>query len=245
VGRVLVGTSGYSYDDWRGRFYPQGLSKRIWLSFYARQFETVEINASFYRNFSREVFAKWRQETGDTFAFAIKGPRRITHVKRLKTVQEDLKAFFAAASGLEEKLAVVLWQFPGSFKFNPQTVARLRDFLALLPTEICAACEFRDTSWFAAEVYDLLREYRTGWVINDSSQFPSQEIVTGDPVYIRFHGPGALYASAYSIDELNAWAAKIIQYRCSHEVCCYFNNDVNGYAVENALQLRGLLTRSA
>ena len=245
MGRVLIGTSGYSYDHWRGRFYPQGLSKRNWLSFYARQFETVEINASFYRNFRREVFAKWRQETGDTFAFAIKGSRRITHMKRLQSVQEDLKAFFAAASGLEEKLAVVLWQFPGSFKFNPQTVARLRDFLALLPTEIRAACEFRDSSWFAAEVYDLLREYRTGWVINDSSQFPSQEMVTGDPVYVRFHGPGALYASAYSIDELNAWAARIIQYHRRHEVCCYFNNDVNGYAVENALQLRGLLTQSS
>ena len=166
-------------------------------------------------------------------------------MKRLQSVQEDLKAFFAAASGLEVKLAVVLWQFPGSFTFNPQTVARLRDFLTLLPTDIRAACEFRDSSWFAAEVYDLLRQYRTGWVINDSSQFPSQEMVTGDPVYVRFHGPGALYASAYSIDELNAWAARIIQYHRRHEVCCYFNNDVNGYAVENALQLRGLLTQSS
>ncbi len=91
-------------------------------------------------------------------------------------------------------------------------------------------------------MYDLLQKYRIGWVINDSPQFASQEMVTGDPVYIRFHGPETLYALAYRIDELNAWTAKIRQYRLNHEVCCYFNNDVNGYAVENALQLRELLT---
>lgn len=238
---VIIGTSGYVYRDWKGIFYPEDLPQKAWLSYYAKHFHSVEINATFYGSFSQETFQKWAGQGGNDFTFTIKGTRYATHVKRLKEPEEPIERFFAAASGLGDKLSCVLWQFPGSFQYTDETFARLETFLKLLPQAIRQAMEFRHSSWFTNSVFTLLNRYGVGFVINDSSRFPAFETVTGDFVYIRFHGPGKLYASSYSQEELEAWAKKIKKYRKTCDVYCCFNNDFYGYAIENARKLMNIL----
>ncbi|MBI5670687.1 MAG: DUF72 domain-containing protein [Chloroflexi bacterium] len=240
MGELYLGTSGYTYKDWRGIFYPKGLAQKDWLPFYARHYNTVEINATFYRAFPRSVYDRWREITPAAFRFTLKGPRRITHEKQLTDIEADLRQFVDSAAGLQDKLAVMLWQFP------PQARAadlweRLTQFLPLLPTSIRQVLEFRHTSWFNDNLYALLNEHRAGFVINDSSRFPAREVITGNIMYVRFHGPGKLYASLYSLDELKTWAEKIKPRLSEHDVYLYFNNDYDGRALRNANELRDLL----
>lgn len=255
MGRIYIGTSGYNYDHWKGVFYPEGLPEKDWLSFYAKHFDTVEINAIFYGNFKRSVFEKWGREVSKNFSFCLKGPHFITHVKRLKDVNDSLKMFLGNAYGLGSKLKIILWQFPKSFKFNDENLERLEKFLHILAFQsrfgkldpnpvwlkIKHGFEFRDDSWFKKEVFDLLNKNNVGFVINDSSFFPKKEISTGGFTYIRFHGPSGLYSSNYSRRELMTWAQKIKRFQKLGEVYCYFNNDVGGFAVKNAWELKELL----
>jgi uncharacterized protein YecE (DUF72 family) len=234
---VYIGTSGYVYRDWRGVFYPETLAQRKWLHFYSEQFQTVEINATFYGSFKPETFHKWRNEVGRNFAFTIKGTRYVTHVKRLKEVEDSVERFFESASGLEDCLSCVLWQFPKNFRATEETMTRLEAFLKLLPANIRQAIEFRHESWFTEKIFTLLDHYRAGFVINDSAAFPACEKITGDFAYIRSHGPGQLYASKYTEKQMADWAEKIKEYRKTHDVYCYFNNDYFGYAIENAQEL--------
>jgi uncharacterized protein YecE (DUF72 family) len=239
--RVFIGTSGYVYQDWKGIFYPEGLPQKNWLRYYSQHFRTVEINATFYGSFSREIFGKWRGQTGEDFRFTLKGTRYVTHVKRLKDKEASLERFFTTASGLGEKLSCVLWQFPKNFVCKEETMERFTSFLASLPPDIPQTIEFRHASWLVERIVTLLNKYRVGCVINDSPHFPHFEIVTGDFAYIRFHGPGQLYASKYSDDDMKQWAEKIKEYREKYDVYCYFNNDYFGYAIENAEMLATLL----
>jgi uncharacterized protein YecE (DUF72 family) len=234
---LFVGTSGYSYKHWKGIFYPEGLSQKRWLSFYSQHFSTVEINATFYGSFKEETFAKWRQEVGDDFTFTLKGTRYLTHLKRLADSEPSIERFFGPARGLGPALSCVCWQFAKDFRCNEETLARLRSFLPLLPRDVRQAVELRDPSWFTDTVFELLRQHNTGFVINDSPHFPATEVVTADFVYVRFHGPGRLYASSYSRAELEAWAEKIGRYLESRDVYGYFNNDYGGFAIANARDL--------
>lgn len=241
MGDLFVGTSGYNYKDWRERFYPPRLPQREWLSYYARHFNTVEVNATFYRHFAKAVYEKWYHKTTDEFRFSIKGPRLITHVKRLDDCKDALQMFLESAAGLSEKLAVILWQFPASFKQTANQREKLAAFLSMLPRAIKQAVELRDISWFTQDAYTLLDAYQAGFVINDTTAFPTARAVTGNFVYIRFHGPEALYASSYPTEQLADWAKKIERCLTNYDVYCYFNNDVSGYAVQNAVELRHLL----
>lgn len=241
MGSLFAGTSGYSYKHWKGVFYPAGLSQKRWLSFYSQHFSTVEINATFYGSFKEETFAKWRQEVGDDFVFAMKGTRYLTHLKRLLDPAPSIERFFNPARGLGSTLSCVCWQFPKDFRCDKETQARLRSFLPLLPGDARQAVELRDPSWFTDAVFELLRQHNTGFVINDSPHFPATEAVTADFVYLRFHGPGRLYASSYSQAELKAWAEKISRYLESGDVYAYFNNDYDGFALANARDLIGLI----
>jgi uncharacterized protein YecE (DUF72 family) len=232
-----IGTSGYVYEDWRGVFYPPAIPKRQWLSYYSERMHSVEINATFYGSFTFATFEKWKNQVGKDFLFTVKGTRCITHVKRLKDPEASLERFFSAASGLGEQLSCVLWQFPKNFMYKEETAERLENFLQLLPQDVRQSIEFRHTSWFTNRIFTLLDRYRVGFVINDSPHFPEYEQITGDFVYIRFHGPSTLYASKYSDEELEQWAKKIKSYLKRYDVYCYFNNDYFGYALENASQL--------
>jgi uncharacterized protein YecE (DUF72 family) len=174
----------------------------------------------------------------DDFRFTIKGPRFLTHIKRLKDPSDSLKRFFIAASGLGEKLSCVLWQLPANFQYKEgETDKRLTQFFSLLPHATRQVMEFRHESWFCDKVYSLLRDHNIGFVINDSSIYPRREEVTANFAYIRFHGPYELYSSKYSEDAMRKWADKIKEYRKNYDVYCYFNNDYFGYAIENAGQL--------
>lgn len=239
--KLFIGTSGYSYKDWRDVFYPRKLAQKEWLKFYSQNFNSVEINATFYRGFDKKVFEKWANETGSQFKFSIKGPRIITHYKKLKNIDKELKFFLESLKGLKNKLGIVLWQFPGNFNLNKQSEEKLKIFLKNLPKTQKHVFEFRNESWFDESIYSLLNKGKAGFVINHSKSFPFQEITTGNVAYIRFHGPGSLYSSRYSSGQLSLWAKKISKYLQKTETYCYFNNDFGGYAVKNAQELKNMI----
>jgi uncharacterized protein YecE (DUF72 family) len=241
---LFIGTSGYTYKDWRGLFYPKGVAQKDWLAFFARHYDTVEINATFYRSFPSSVYERWRDVTPEGFCFTLKGPRPVTHDKRLVGVEEEVRAFDEQSRVLGDKRSAMLWQFPPSFANTDETRDHLAHFLTLLPRGVRQAIEFRHKTWFQDAVYDLLNAQKAGFVINDSSRWAAREVVTGDFAYVRFHGPGKLYASLYTPEQLEAWAKKIRGYLAERDVYVYFNNDYGGRALQNANELRAMLTRA-
>ncbi|MBX3065547.1 MAG: DUF72 domain-containing protein [Anaerolineae bacterium] len=242
MGELHIGTSGFSYKDWKGLFYPQKLPAAEWLSFYAQHYDTVEINATFYRYFERSTFAKWRDQTPADFRFTLKAPREITHVRRLHDIDQPLEHFTDSIVDLRAKIAVLLWQFPPSFKYDDAAALEtLTAFLRRLPDDYQQVVEFRHQSWFKEEVYDALNRAAAGFVINDSSRFPAAEVITGALPYLRFHGPTRLYASSYDTAALKRWAAKINAWLQRTDVFVYFNNDYDGRAIRNADELKQLL----
>ncbi len=241
MGNLFIGTSGFSYSDWKELFYPKGLPQRKWLAFYAQHYDTVEINATYYRYFARTVFARWRDETPDAFRFTLKGPKEITHVKRLQDIDSELARFIDSTQDLKPKLSSLLWQFPYSFKYDNETKETLAAFLQKLPDDTKQAIEFRHKSWFNEDVYALLNTHGAGFVVNDSSRFPAAEVITGSFVYLRFHGPAQLYASSYSLEALKVWATKIRAWLTQFDVYGYFNNDYGGRAIRNSIELIDLV----
>ena len=238
--KLYIGTSGWSYKHWRGPFYPAGLAQDKWLEFYARTFQTVEINSSFYRLPKRETFESWRARTPQGFIFAVKGSRYITHVKKLKDVGEALKKLLESADGLGEKLGPILFQFPANWHAN---LERLAGFIQMLPSGYRYAFEFRHESWFNEGTYTLLRSRETALCIADSPQWPIAYEVTAPFTFIRLHGGRVLYASEYSEPELSRWAEITAGFLSRQlDVFVYFNNDAFGYAVKNALQLKHILS---
>ncbi len=238
--RVFFGTSGFNYRDWKGRFYPQTLSQKEWLTYYSTKFSTVEINNSFYTSVKKDTYKRWYELTPEHFIFSVKGHRFITQYKKLQGVEEDVEHFLSAALILKKKLAVILWQFPASFSAN-QNFSRLESFLELLPLSIRHAFEFRDSSWFTEDINALLEKYNSALVIAQSGVFPANRLINKNFVYIRFHGPTSLYTSGYSIEQLKQWALKIRKYAETHDVYVYFNNDAKGHALDNVSALQSLL----
>ncbi len=249
MGKVFIGTSGFSYPHWgKGVFYPKGLSPTKWFEYYCQYFKTVELNVSFYRLPKKETFQGWRKRAGKDFVFSVKGSRYITHIKRLKDCQERLKRFFEAAEplgGLTSREVrphrVVLWQLPPRFKANPE---RLAEFLRLLPKEWRHAFEFRDESWLMGGVYKLLKKHKAAVVFQDNPSWPITDEITTDFVYLRFHGRTQLYSSCYTKKELREWVKKIKNWQKKGIDCyAFFNNDALGYAVENAQTLIKLCSK--
>ncbi len=242
--QLYIGTSGYTYKDWRGVFYPKGVAQKNWLAFYADHYNAVEINATFYRTFPKHVFAHWNDLTPEPFRFVLKAPRLITHEKALVDVRSELEEFTSNAQALGNKLAALLWQFPANAKKDALSEP-LAKFLPLLPGSIRQVFEFRHVSWFSDAIYDLLNQHHAGIVINDSPRFPKREITTDHVMYVRFHGPGKLYSSSYSDVQLDNWAQKIARHIDKDDVYLFFNNTAGGKAIKNADTLRQLLTDEA
>ena len=235
AGKYHIGTSGWHYDHWRGRFYPDKLSKPGWLEFYARTFATVELNNSFYHLPSEKAFGGWRDSTPETFAFAVKVSRFITHVKRLRNAEEPLANFLSRAKLLEEKLGPLLYQLPPNLHRNDRL---LESFLSMLPGDLSHVFEFRHQSWLTPEVFDLLRRHGVGFCIFDMPDLTTPLEVTADFAYVRFHGSTWMYGGCYSDEELDSWAHRITKLAQSVKaVYVYFNNDAEGFAVSNALTL--------
>jgi len=237
--RFLVGTSGWNYPHWRGRFYPRRLPQAEWLAYYARQFPTVEVNNTFYRLPSSTVFAAWRAAVPDTFTFAVKASRFITHIKRLRNGRAPVRRLLTRARLLRRTLGPVLFQLPPTFVRDE---ARLVLFLAALPSRCRYAVEFRHESWHRESVYHLLRRHRVACCISDGPEIPGRIVRTASFVYVRFHGPGGIGAGRYSDARLRRWARQIREVCGSGTAFVYFNNDQEGFAVKNAARLTDLLT---
>ena len=237
---VHVGCSGWQYRDWREQFYPPKLPQRRWLEHYATEFETVEVNSTFYRLAKPEAVARWVAETPPDFIFAVKASRYMTHIKRLADLPESLERYYDAIRPLAEspKLGPVLWQFPANFRRDED---RLNDALARLP-EGRHAFEFRHESWFTPDVCDILRAYGAALVYGDHPQRPWQPLeLTTDWTFVRFHYGRRGRRGNYSETELREWAERLREVRSQAEVFVYFNNDWEGFAPRNAERLRALL----
>lgn len=237
--KLLIGTSGWSYEHWKNIFYPSKLKSTEWLKFFSQHFKTVEINNSFYRLPPRETFLKWYTASPNNFIFAVKVSRFITHIKRLRECQEPMQKFLDHSSALKEKEGPLLFQFPPSFKID---LARLENFLSILPSGKEYVFEFRHQTWFDKKIYDILEKNKIALCLADSPSFPCEFRITAPFTFVRMHGGKILYGSNYSEEELNQWAQRIKKFlREGIKVYVYFNNDAYGYAIFNALKLRQLL----
>ncbi len=240
--RDRVGTSGWVYPHWKERFYPEDLPQRRWLPYYAEHFDTVELNNTFYRLPSADAAARWRDQVPEGFVFAVKANRFLTHIKRLRAVEEPLERMLEVFSVLRDRLGPVLFQFPESFQRNAETVGRLRTLCRLVPPRPPSILEFRHQSWFVEEVYGMMREYRVGLCIVSDPARPTALEVTGPLVYARFHGPkDRRYRGRYSERELRSWAGQLAALANARPAYVYFNNDANAHAVRNAQRLRELM----
>lgn len=238
---VRIGCSGWNYAHWRERVYPRGLPAGRWLEHYAELFDTVEVNTTFYRLPRRESVAAWVEETPPAFLFAVKASRYLTHVKRLADLEQGVARFYERIEPLATtpKMGPVLWQLPPTLRRDD---ARLASALERLPAgRHCF--EFRHESWFAPEVFGLLRAHGAALVIGDHPRRPWQaHELTADWTFVRFHYGSRGRNGNYSERELEAWARRIEGWSREHEVFAYFNNDWEGYAVRNGARLKALLT---
>jgi len=243
VGLVIyfIGTSGWHYDDWRGSFYPGKLPKSRWLDFYTGHFPTVEINNTFYRLPSEKAVANWYDTSPPGFIFSVKVSRYITHVKKLKDIGEALSNFMSRLDLLKEKLGPLLYQLPPGMHRDDDI---LIGFLQNLPDGSKHVIEFRHQSWLTDEVFEILRRYNIGICVFDMPDFSCPLLATADFAYIRLHGRDSLYSSCYTDNELADWAGRIsVLSRNLESVYIYFNNDVAGYALKNAVTIRDYLER--
>jgi uncharacterized protein YecE (DUF72 family) len=263
---IRVGISGWRYDGWRGDFYPTGLAQRRELEYASRRLTSIEINGSFYSLQRPSSYASWRDETPEDFMFAVKGGRFVTHLKRLVDVETALANFFASGVlGLGQKLGPVLWQLPETLRFDAEV---LDAFFALLPATtgeaaslaerhddkvkpgrsltstdvdrpLRHALEFRSSTFANDEAYDVMRRHRVACVLADTAgRWPKVEQLTGEVMYARLHGDKELYASGYSDEALDEWAAKCRGWSADgRDVFVYFDNDSKGFAPYDAMRL--------
>ena len=237
--RYHIGTSGWHYEHWRGRFYPEQLPKAKWLGFYADHFTTVEVNNSFYRLPSENAFANWYGNSPASFIFAVKVSRFITHIKRLKNTEEAVEKFISRAKLLKDKLGPMLYQLPPNMHRSDEV---LKAFLSTLPQGFKHVFEFRHQSWFEDRVLETLHKYNVGFCVFDMPYLDCPLVATADFAYVRFHGSTELYSSCYSDEELAHWAKKLKDLATNlKEVYIYFNNDAGAFAIKNAVTLGNYL----
>ncbi len=236
-----IGTSGWHYEHWRNRFYPEQLTKAKWLEFYATHFATVELNNSFYHLPSETAFANWRDSSPANFIFAVKVSRFITHMKRLKNTEEAVDKFITRAKILDQKLGPLLYQLPPNMHRNDDL---LESFLSTLPQGMKHVFEFRHQSWLEEKVFDILHKYNMGLCVFDMPSISCPLVATADFAYVRFHGSTGLYFSCYSDEELADWAKRLADLASNLKALyIYFNNDAEAFAVRNALTLGNYLQR--
>jgi uncharacterized protein YecE (DUF72 family) len=234
-----IGTSGWHYKHWLGDFYPATLPAAKMFSWYTREFETVEINNSFYRLPEQKIFRRWKDLAPPGFIFAVKASRFITHIKRLKDAGDSLDLLLTRAEPLGASLGPILFQLPPRWKVN---LERLADFLDILPSRHRYAIEFRDESWYVPQVYDLLHHSNVALCIHDWRETACPQVLTANFTYIRFHGSGIRYGGLYPRGQLERWADRLRSWESKLRAAyVYFNNDIGGHAVRNARSLTTLM----
>jgi uncharacterized protein YecE (DUF72 family) len=243
MAEIRIGTSGFHYKHWVGRYYPAGIQPAAMLEHYARDFDTVELNNTFYQLPNEASFDNWRESTPRDFLYAVKGSRFITHMIKLKDAQRGLTNFLPRAERLREKLGPILWQLPPGWKVN---AARLEEFLSLLPPEHRYTFELRNQTWMTDDVLEVLRKYNAAFCIYELAGYQSPLELTADWTYVRLHGPTQFkYQGSYSDAQLAEWADRIKQWsRKLKAIYVYFDNDDRAFAVENARSLKSLTAGS-
>jgi uncharacterized protein YecE (DUF72 family) len=240
MARILIGTSGWHYDSWRGPFFPKGLPLKRQLQYYASQFPTAELNGVFYRTPTPEAVKSWHDQTGGDFVFAWKASKFITHWKRLsENSVNSLDLLEDRLSLLGGKVGPILFQLPPNFKADAD---RLGNFFRMLPNKRRYSFEFRDSSWYAPRILKMLAEQNIALCLSDHHDAPAPWKRTADFVYIRGHGPGGRYKGHYSEKTLAEWARRIRSWKKqANDVYVYFDNDQKSAAPADALKLRQML----
>lgn len=247
--KIYIGTSGWHYNDWIGRFYPKSVKGYRELTYHSQIFNTVENNSSFYRVASEQAYRTWDRMTPESYKFSLKLNKTITHLHRLQLTtgtRERISYILDTTQILGDKLGAILIQLPASFKLN---IPRLDAFLTYFVPQVRQyehsfdiAIEFRNISWFIDDVYTLLKQYNVALVTAQSKRWPGVQQQTASIGYVRMHGPGRLFASRYSTKQLEEWAHYIHSLsQSTDKIYAYFNNDFHGYAIENAIQLQNIL----
>ncbi|MBW2029026.1 MAG: DUF72 domain-containing protein [Deltaproteobacteria bacterium] len=232
-----IGTSGWNYRHWREVFYPRGVPQARWLEYYAGHFDTVEVNATFYRLPPHRTFENWYEKTPDTFLWSVKGSKYITHTRRLVEPPEPLERLYNGVECLRQKLGPILFQLPPSLSFDRSL---FESFCRHLRPSFQHALEVRNATWLVEEAFRVMEQFNIAFCISDTAgRYPYHEAVTADFLYVRLHGSKKLYASCYSEEELGDWAKKIRGW--GKRAFVYFDNDFEGFAVKNAARLKELL----
>jgi uncharacterized protein YecE (DUF72 family) len=237
---IRIGTSGWSYDHWRGGFYPERLTKDRWFDFYAERFNCVEVNATFYRRFADSTYLKWRDRAPEDFRYVLKVPQLISHRHRLHDCNDLITGFCRSAQLLGNKLGLLLLQLPPDLPYQPQLLEAALDAFT---TASLVAVEFRNEQWLTEESFSLLRKHKANFCNPDHPQHPLSAIVTGDSGYLRLHGRREWYTDNYNRDELIAVAetARKMKLQGAEEVYIFFNNDYAAHAPHNAAELLQLV----
>lgn len=243
LSELFIGTSGWSYKHWTDIFYPANIKPAQYLEYYITKFDCVELNSSFYHLPRKTTVDGWLRRTPDTFRFCLKLSRFITHQKRLVDCEEALKRFFDLFEDMKMRLGPILIQLPPGLSYDQSLISDFYDLLKARYNAYRFAVEVRHKSWITDNFFELLSRHGVAFVIADSGdRFPYYEAVTAGSVYLRFHGPDALYASDYGESDLRRYAEKILNWLgTDHEVWVFFNNDFHGFAVRNALRLKELV----
>ncbi|KKW90974.1 DUF72 domain-containing protein [Sphingobium chungbukense] len=233
---IRIGCSGWNYRDWRGRFYPEETAAKNWFAFYAEQFDTVEINNSFYRLPAPETVDKWREQAPKGFCYAAKANRYLTQMKKLKDCEEPLERMMASFGHFGTSLGPILYQLPPHFTLD---LKRLEDFLRIAPHQPVPAFEFRHSSWYVDEVYALLERHGAALCVHDMPGSVSPRLGIGSTAYVRFHGTKGKYRGGYARERLVDWAEWMkAQSGDGRAVWAYFNNDYEAQAIADARILK-------
>lgn len=239
---IHVGCSGWAYKHWRGILYPDGLPQARWFERYAEDFDTVEINNSFYRLPPPATFEKWRTQAPADFLYAVKANRFITQAKKLLDCEEPVARMMAAVRCLGDRLGPLLYQLPPSMKIN---LGRLEAFLGIAPRDTLNVFEFRDPSWYQPETYALLAHHKASFCVHDMAGSATDRIAVGPAAYVRFHGGVGKYWGRYSNHGLRSWADWALGQRGEgRSVWFYFNNDIHGHAIHDARTLKSMVESS-
>lgn len=241
MAKLFLGTSGFSYRDWIGEFYPEDLLSNQWLEYYSEHFKTLELNSTFYRLFPEKTFFNWKKRVPDNFVFSFKANQRITHFRRLNIDDEIWQWFYQRVCLLENKLGVILFQLPPSMRKDEEKLLR---FLKRFKAQTRFAFEFRHSSWFDNEIFRIMKAFNCSFVFHDAQKWAQPPFeITADFAYIRLHGVEEAYNYCYSQDQLKQWAERINRWlKQGLDVFAYFNNDVDCFAVKNAKELLELLS---
>jgi len=243
---IHIGTSGWSYKHWKGIFYPENLKTTEWLLFYTERFKVTEINSSFYHLPKLETTKAWAKKVPKDFMFCPKMSRYLTHMKKLNEPEQSFEKFFDVFAPLKRKLGPVLIQLPPSLGFHADKAEHLYKLCKKSYSYYRFALEVRHQTWLNEESIALMKKYNIAFVISQSgTRFPYAELVTAENIYVRFHGPGRLYASSYTDEQLQKFAQLFKQwYKQGRSIWAFFNNDVFGYALQDAKRLEKMISEA-